>query len=143
MDIANAAANTAASSPPLYLHISIYVTCLCNPEAILPIPNCDVTIIRPSIFNVLLDLTSPPRSASKASDQTSLSSVSVADHDTEQDASFSTKLPWVGSGGGVAVCASGPTGLTREAANAVARLQISGKARDIGDVALHTEVFTM
>ena len=44
--------------------------------------------------------------------------------------------------GGVGVCASGPEGLTREAANAVARLApVHG--RRVGGIALHTEVFCL
>jgi ferric-chelate reductase len=49
----------------------------------------------------------------------------------------------VQGGGGLAVCASGPLGMTQEAANAVARIQVSGKASQLGGVGLHTEVFML
>jgi len=60
MDIAHATASLSISVAPLDLHISIYVTCLCNPEAVPLIPNCDVTIIhwQPSLYKVILDLAS-------------------------------------------------------------------------------------
>jgi ferric-chelate reductase len=44
--------------------------------------------------------------------------------------------------GGVGVCASGPESLTRDAANAVARLAPVHGAR-VGGISLHTEVFTL
>lgn len=44
--------------------------------------------------------------------------------------------------GGVGVCASGPESLTREAANAVARLALTHGTR-VGGIALHTEVFSL
>jgi ferric-chelate reductase len=66
MDIAHAAASSSTSVAPLDLHISIYVTCLCNPEAVPSIPNCDVTIIRPSLYKVILDLTNHSEIPSKA-----------------------------------------------------------------------------
>ncbi|KDR77917.1 hypothetical protein GALMADRAFT_65414 [Galerina marginata CBS 339.88] len=154
MDIANVAALSSASPNPLDLHISIYVTCLCNPEAIPPIPNCDVTIIRPSIYRVLMDLTTPQNRASEKSipnSRPSLTAVSdkvVAEADVEvdesaEDASPSSQLPWVKPGGGLAVCASGPESLSREASNAVARLEMSGRGGQLGGIGLHTEVFTL
>ncbi|KAF8956845.1 ferric reductase like transmembrane component-domain-containing protein [Flammula alnicola] len=134
MDIANVAASSSTSSTPLDLHISIYVTCLCNPEAVLPIPNCDVTIIRPSVYRVLRDLTDPRKPASKGELPTTHSDMNV---------NVGSKLPCVEDGGGLAVCASGPEGLIREAANAVARIQMSGRGGELGGVGLHTEIFTL
>lgn len=173
MDIAH----TAARSSTLDLHISIYVTCLCNPEAVPPIPNCDVTIVRPSVTRVLKDLTTPPPAKFKgfehkekggpkvamksippvgAPSRTSTSTdsadgleddeddIELVDVEQELDSGFvnvGTRLRWVPDGGGLAVCASGPESLVREAANAVARIQMSGRGRRIGGVGLHTEVF--
>ena len=41
------------------------------------------------------------------------------------------------------MCASGPASLTMEAANAVARLQMSGKGMGVGGISLHTEEFSL
>jgi len=161
MDIATVAASSANSPVPLHVHISIYVTCLCNPEAIPPIPNCDVTIIRPSIYKVLLDLITPPGSGFPSStskltetppnihekpmseDAECEDTAIVVESDESASPSANSKLPWIGQGGGVAVCASGPESLTREASNAVARMQMSAKGRALGGVGLHTEVFSL
>jgi hypothetical protein len=59
------------------------------------------------------------------------------------DPHASRKLPWLGDGGGVAVCASGPASLVREAANAVARVRLSKRGREMGGVDIHTEVFSL
>ena len=56
MDIAN----TVAPSQSLDLHISIFVTCLCDPSAVPPIPNSDVTVFRPSVTELLRELVTPP-----------------------------------------------------------------------------------
>ncbi|PBK65298.1 iron reductase [Armillaria solidipes] len=53
MDITNAAA------PILDVHVSIYVTCLCNPDVVPPIPNSDVIFERPRFRKVLGDLVTP------------------------------------------------------------------------------------
>ncbi|PPQ80497.1 hypothetical protein CVT24_002591, partial [Panaeolus cyanescens] len=58
-DIAMVAASSLLTENPVHLHISIYVTCLCNPEAVPSIPNCDVTIVRPSVYKALEDLIRP------------------------------------------------------------------------------------
>ncbi|KAJ3766319.1 iron reductase [Lentinula raphanica] len=103
-------ANVVADCPDLDLQISVYVTCLCNPEAVPSIPNSDV-----------LDLTTPLARKGEC-------------------CFASAKLQWVALGGGIAVCASGPGSLTREASNAVAK---SSLLRKIGGVGLHTEVFSV
>ncbi|OBZ74630.1 Ferric reductase transmembrane component 3 [Grifola frondosa] len=100
MDIA-----TAVAGSSLDLHVSIYVTCLCNPEDVPPIPNSDVTTLRPSVSNLLRELVTAPSSPS----------IAEVEEDSTKD-----KLNWVGLGGGVAVCAAGPESLTRETQNAVA-----------------------
>ena len=121
MDIANAAAGSS-----LDLHISIFVTCLCVPEAVPPIPNSITTIVRPDVHRLLSDLISPP----------------PADGDVESESGASAQ--WAGAigRGGVGVCASGPESLTRESANAVARLA-PVHAKRVGGIALHTEVFSL
>ncbi|KAH7920823.1 iron reductase [Leucogyrophana mollusca] len=127
VDIANTAAGTS-----LDLHISIFVTCLCDPEAVPDIPNSIVTVSRPSVYSLLNDLSTLPSSSMTSSD--------VEDEAAKSRVSTSVEL--VGLGGGIAVCASGPESMTTEAQNAVARL---GMARGVeaGGIALHTELFTL
>lgn len=150
MDIATAASLT--TSTLLDLHISIYVTRLCNPEPILAIPNSDVIQRRPSIYRVLDEITSfAPTTSTKSSDPTSSASGGEASSDLESGVESNNSKGGCkisaeirqGDGGGVAVCASGPGSLTQEAANAVARLQISGKGMRLGGIALHTESFSL
>jgi len=115
MDIAT----VVSGCPSLDLHISIFVTCLCDPEAVPPIPNSIVTMERPTARQLLNDMITPP--ADDAVDG----------------------LRWVGAGGGLGVCASGPSELTREVANAVAKLSLSESAKEFGGVGLHTETFVL
>jgi len=115
MDIATAVAGCAS----LDLHISIFVTCLCDPETVPPIPNSVVMTERPTARQLLSDMITPP--ADDALDG----------------------LRWVGLGGGLGVCASGPRGLTREMTNAVAKLSLSRSAAEVGGVELHTETFVL
>ncbi|KAF9553360.1 hypothetical protein CPC08DRAFT_697815 [Agrocybe pediades] len=160
MDIANAATLSSVSSTPIEVHISIYVTCLCNPEAIPQIPNCDVSMIRPSIYRVLLDLTAPPEQPSSSAPspaRSNLEATKSAEKVTELDDQYeveevsafqgvnsvSAKLPRISDGGDVAVCVSGPEGLVREASNAVARVKMSRRRHRLGKIDLHTEVFTL
>lgn len=72
----------------------------------------------------------------------STSSDEKAQFELEQQQSREDGLEWVGEGGGVAVCASGPERLTRDASNAVARISMRYGVR-MGGIALHTEAFTM
>ncbi|KAG1847157.1 iron reductase [Suillus subalutaceus] len=111
---------TAASNSTIDLHISIFVTCLCDPEAVPHIPNSIVT-------DLLKDFIS-------------LSPSSEMEDSDEIRFDESQKLHE--SGGGVAVCASGPESLTREAQNAVARFGLT-MSMDVGGIALHTELFTL
>jgi len=115
MDIATVVAGCSS----LDLHISIFVTCLCDPEAVPRIPNSVVTMERPTARQLLNDMVTPP-----------------ADGATDG-------LRWVGLGGGLGVCASGPRELTREVTNAVAKLSLSRSAVEIGGVGLHTEAFVL
>lgn len=119
MDIAQ----LAATDSSIDLHISIFVTCLCNPEKVPPIPNSDVLIERPTVTQLLKELIANP---SPADDQDEV------------------KLRWngVGRGGGVAVCAAGPQRLTKEARNAVARVSLS-RGVELGGCACHTEEYAL
>ena len=112
-------ATVVAGCSSLDLHVSIFVTCLCDPEAVPPIPNSVVTIERPTARQLLNDMITPP--ADGAVDG----------------------LRWVGPGGRLGICASGPSELTREVANAVAKLSLSRSAAEIGGVGLHTETFVL
>jgi hypothetical protein len=117
MDIVDAVANSS-----LHLHISFFVTCQCGNSP--PIPNATVTSTRPDVHELLMDVMSP---ASR-------------EDDLEDESRARTE--GVICQGGVGVCASGPESLTREAANAVARLGPTHGTR-VGGIALHTEVFSL
>ena len=108
MDIATAAAATVKTSTPLDLHISIYITCLCVPEAV-PVFNCEVTMIRPSIYQVLNELTcfkSPPISTEPSrhrSEGNDVGSDLEYGHTLEDDCEVISEIR-EGARGGVAVC---------------------------------------
>ena len=125
MDIAEVAAEESS----LDLHISIFVTCLCDAaEAAAPaIPNSIVTTTRPDVHQLLARMLSPALVEEDVEDE------------SEREAGAAERAV---CRGGVGVCASGPENLTREAANAVARLgPVHG--RRVGGIALHTEVFSL
>lgn len=153
-----------SSTHPLDLHISIYVTCLCNPEAVPPIINCDVVTFRPSIHQLLIDLITPPTVIPSSSpfhnnnlkllpgkprkelpfDSSTKTPTEIIIVDEEKGVLPSAeKLPWLALGGGMAVCSSGPVSVTTETANAVARIQLSERGRDLGGIGLHTETFSL
>lgn len=143
MDIATAAAASLTTVTPLDLHISIYVTSSCDPEAVPALPNFDVILIRPSLYQVLDELTSfsPPTSANFSHP---VSTGSIENPDASPDLeSGKCKLSEIREGGGVAVCASGPQSLAKEAANAVVKLQMSGRGMRLGGISLHTETFSL
>jgi ferric-chelate reductase len=110
LDIANKARGSS-----LDLHIQIFVTCLCDPEAAPVIPNCDVSVEKPKVAQLLEPFLTPHM-------------------DVEANG---------GRGdGGVAVAVSGPESLTCEAQNVIARIP-AGRARRVGGLALHTEIFSL
>jgi ferric-chelate reductase len=119
MDIADAAATGGSS---LDLRISIFVTCLCTAPPLPEILNSTVTDTRPDMYRLLERVVSP----------------ALAEDDVEDESNRKAVV----CQGGVGVCASGPESLTREAANAVARLgPVHG--RRVGGISLHTEVFSL
>jgi ferric-chelate reductase len=175
----NPIANVVAECKDLDLHISVYVTCLCNPERVPDIPNSEVLLLaqRPSADKILLDLTTEPRkcccagssdkevhctcgldntdtkkgkvsgSSSSSTDDLGIAEVPRTGFPRDPEvcaalAEASATLQWVGRGGGVAVCASGPNSLTREASNAVAKLSLT-RGVELGGVGLHTEAFSV
>lgn len=119
MDIADAATDSS-----LDLHILIFGTCLCNTSSLPPIPNSTVTATRPDIHKLLARILSS----------------SLVEDEVEDKSNAGVKQVFFQ--GGVGVCASGPESLTREAANAVARLAPVHGTR-VGGIALHTEVFLL
>jgi ferric-chelate reductase len=133
------------------LHISVFVTCLCDPEAVPDIPNSLVTMERPEARAMLEQFIRPARGARAGASVESAQSVEVgaekpsgAGKELEELA-----LPRVGAGaapgavgGGVAVCVAGPESLARSAANAVARVAARDGAR-VGGIALHSEVYAL
>lgn len=122
MDIADAAAEESS----LDLRISIFVTCLCDTPALPVIPNSTVTTTRPDLHQLLARILSP----------------ALVEDDVEDESKRQAGDERMVCQGGVGVCASGPESLTREAANAVARLgPVHG--RRVGGIALHTEVFSL
>lgn len=122
MDIADATSEESS----LDLHISIFVTCLCDAPALPAILNSTVTTTRPDLYQLLARILSP----------------TLVEDDVEVESERKAGDERVVCQGGVGVCASGPESLTREAANAVARLRpVHG--RRVGGIALHTEVFSL
>ena len=117
-------ARTAKGSS-IDLHMSIFVTCLCNPEAVPNIPNCDVTIERPTVHRLLHDFVSSAGAPEFGGSEKGKS-----------------KAPSIGSGGDLAVCAAGPEAMTREAKNAIARLTMSQRMQ-LGKVSCHTELYSL
>lgn len=106
-----------AQHSSIILHIEIFVTCLCDPETVPVIPNCEVSIERPQVSK-LLD--------------------TFVDRAMDLEAGKYTNADL----NGLALAVSGPKSLITEAQNAVARLSI-GRMHKIGNVALHTEEFSL
>jgi len=122
-------ARTAATpGSNLDRHISVFVTCLCNPEAVPSIPNMVVSIEKPNLHVLLDEFISPPQSRQS----------SVEDLEVKKGA----EAPWSGEGGGVTVCSAGPENFTRESHNAVARISLT-KSRRVGGISIHAETYAM
>ncbi|GJJ09433.1 hypothetical protein Clacol_003655 [Clathrus columnatus] len=107
-----------AQDSSISLRINIFVTCLCNPEAVPVIPNCEVIVEKPQLSKLLDAFLN--RST-----------------DLETGKLSQTNL------GGLAVAVSGPKSLTAEAQNAIAGLSASRTRTSVGDIALHTEDFSL
>lgn len=151
MEIAQTAAEPNSG---LDLHFTVFVTCLCNPEAVPAIPNLDVLLIKPSATDLLRALVAPQVSAPSPSldGEGKAASVDVEKEGGggQEGAAVSVepvlpmnKTPLRGvASGGVGVCAAGPESLTRETANAVARLSMK-RGVELGGIGLHTEVYAI
>ncbi|CAE6412014.1 unnamed protein product [Rhizoctonia solani] len=98
----------------LSLSFHFYVTCLCDPNALLPIRNSTIEESKPNIAELLAPL-------------------------LESDAEKGTGRP---TSGGVAVAASGPESLICQTRNAVAKVG-PGAARRVGGIQIHTELFAL
>lgn len=92
--------NTAASSATLDLHISISITCICDLDAIPPIPNSEVAIFRPSVTFFLRELTTIPSSIHVKESSSSID----ADVEELAEKAAKSKLWWVAVDGSVGVC---------------------------------------
>ena len=151
---------------PLDLHISVFVTCLCDPETVPTIPNSDICIERPTSSQIFKEFSSPPlpcvvqpkkrlstiKEKGGESERSSLeidtSDEMTHEGDLEQGEggiggkkrALKGNLDWAGMEGGVGVCVSGPEGLIREMGNAVAGASLRG---GMGRVGLHTELFAL
>lgn len=143
--------SSETSTLPLDLHFLIYVTCLCDPEAVPVIPNSDVLTEKPTAHGILNEFVSAPlqyheRASSSYRRDSTVSKESSSDVECGDDEGsiLKSKLEWVGLEGGVGVCVSGPEGLIREIGNAVSLLGLKGvKGNSVGKVGIHTELFAM
>jgi len=148
----------ASTCPNLDLHITIYVTCLCAVDDVLPIPNCDVLVASPRITEVMkrmIEWSPDPAKAIEEGDVVLDGRVSEDKKSSEstKEGESEGRKPALVSGstiagvpigdGGFAVCASGPERLTREVANAVAKLSASRRGRELGRIGLHTELYAV
>ena len=145
----NTIARQAAACPDLELHITIYVTCLCDPGAEPEIPNCDVLLARPRVKEVIKRVVDGSPDPAKQVEEGDLVVGETSQSDdchqkiTEESECVTYTLGPAAEGSGLAVCASGPRELTREAANATAALSASKRGRELRSIALHTEVYAI
>ena len=141
----NTIARQAAACPDLDLHITIYVTCLCDPDAVPQTPNCDVLLARPKIGEVIKRVVYGTPDPAKQVEEGDLTMQSdCCEKMTEESESCGTHtLGPAAAGSGLAVCASGSQELTREAANVMAALSASKKGRELRSIAFHTEVYAI
>ncbi|KAJ8518183.1 hypothetical protein ONZ45_g4714 [Pleurotus djamor] len=137
------AITTNAVETSLDLRIRIFVTCLCEPTSVPSILNCDIILERPSIHTLVRDFATPLISSARTpcvSERTHLLESGLRSGHSPLPASQFENGAF--TGGGVAICASGPQDLVQDAEDAAARLGLSNGFQ-LGGVALHTESFTM
>jgi len=114
MDIA-----VKAQDAGLELNFNIFVTCLCDPEAVPHIPRLEVTMEKPTMKTHLAPFLS-----------------------TSPDNEAASPSPSARAGGGLAIAVCGPRALTNEAQNTVALLS-PAQMRRLGGVELHVEHFSL
>lgn len=137
----------------LDVRVKVFVTCLCDPESVPPIPNCEVKLERPSLMSILNELAYGSK-ASETSSPSERSSSSSCDLERVEKgvsgpsgtntqskpkiSSVSAKMAdeWTK----LSVCAAGPEQMVREARNATARLALKEPSRVID---VHTEVYSI
>ncbi|KAJ6492247.1 iron reductase [Mycena sanguinolenta] len=153
---------TLAARPEAHLdlRIRIFVTCLCDPDAVPAIPGCTVTEARPIVGRVLdrllddvarqgvdccgqlgpirgKDEKGVDEKRTSTNSSASASTVDLEAGEVEEDDQEKSGT------GGVAVFAAGPARLIREAGNAVASANLSARGRKAGGVSFNAEVFTI
>jgi hypothetical protein len=133
------------SGGALVLSIRIYVTCICDPDALPDIPNCVVTLERPDVGRVLGDMMmgETPSTSTTARNSASASTEDLSHTHPEKSRDAEGGFGQEGGGGGIAVIASGPPSLIREAGNVVARANASRGGRLVGGVDFCGEVFSV
>jgi ferric-chelate reductase len=143
----------------------VYVTCLCDPEAVPDIPNSVVTIERPSARGIVERFVRGRTAGTHEDGEHAPISIESADVDAIELGRLPPPAPQVnekdvatGKGlgpgptsnggkfglaeGGVAVCVAGPASLVREVTNAVARVgTVAGFGT--GGISLHAEVYSL
>ena len=121
------------------VHVTIYVTCLCDPESIPPIPNCDIIVQKPKIYSMLDTLLTFEQLSSSSSSEigdpeVAEKGVTPVDRDNEVGGANDD------DDGSLAVCSAGPESMAREVRNAVARLALRRPTRR---TECHTEVYSI
>ncbi|KAJ7267125.1 iron reductase [Mycena rebaudengoi] len=128
----------------LVLSIRIYVTCICDPDALPDIPNCVVTLERPDVGRVLGEMMGETPSTSISAEGSASASTEELSHThPEKSRDVEGGFGQEGGGGGIAVIVSGPPSLIREAGNVVARANASRGGRLVGGVDFCGEVFSV
>ncbi|KAL5534772.1 hypothetical protein ACEPAG_1236 [Sanghuangporus baumii] len=130
------ASRTASSAPdfPISLHIGVYVTCLCKPEEVPFIPNCDVLVEKPSVRRLVDGLLT-----SSASTPGSGAVAGSAMNDPDPEKPDSRVFEGAGCDWkSLAMCAAGPERLTAEAKNVAARVALRHPGRR---VECHSEAY--
>ncbi|KAJ6597944.1 hypothetical protein B0H10DRAFT_2441554 [Mycena sp. CBHHK59/15] len=143
-----------SSGLPLELRIRIYVTCLCDPDAVPPIPGCVVSIQRPrvgALIDEVLDVhstTCSPRGSSEEEKGVDVEKGLGAVGEREVERGGEGEEGQGGTqggqgGGGMAVVAAGPGTLISEAGNAVVRANVRLRRAAVGGVDFCAEAFTV
>ncbi|KAJ7118343.1 hypothetical protein C8R44DRAFT_625928 [Mycena epipterygia] len=142
------AARAALPGSPIRLRIRIFVTCLCDPDAVPRIAGCTVTEAKPSVGGVLGEMLGIEGDVLSShvvddEDERKESAASSVEALPKDDVEKGVNMAIEGGGGGVAVIAAGPGSLIREAGNAVARANLGARARRAGGVDFCAEAFTV
>ncbi|KAF8648963.1 hypothetical protein AX16_006077 [Volvariella volvacea WC 439] len=107
-----------------------------------PIPNPSANSSTSALLQVLTRIEDDFETSSDAGTDDDVVVTSSRDMIDAEHGRANDKLRWVGLGGGLAVCVSGPESLTVEASNTAVKLSLA-RGVEIGGVGLHTEVFSI